>query len=107
MSRIEPYIQLHLWGVRPSAELEETIATASTHLSPYRKRIDRALLHVGRWSLHHGQGTLFRVTLAVEPAGGGAVISLEEETEVGAPATSLGALVDTVFQRAAPRLARG
>jgi hypothetical protein len=107
MSRIDPYIELHYWGVRPSVELEETIAAASERLSPYRKRIERALLHVGRWALHHDQGFLFRVTLSVEPAGGGTAISLEDETDVGAPVSARAELLDTVFQRAAARLARG
>ncbi|HEX5658159.1 MAG TPA: hypothetical protein VFX59_13235 [Polyangiales bacterium] len=104
MSRIEPFIQLRYWGLRPSAQLEDTIADASARLRPLRDRIERCELHVGRWSLHHDQGQLFRATLSVELAGGGAPIALEEETEVGAPVAARAEVLDTVFQRAASRI---
>jgi hypothetical protein len=104
MSRIEPFIQLRYWGLRPSPELEDTIASASARLRPVRDQIERCELHVGRWSLHHDQGELFRATLSVEPVGGGAAIALEEETEVGAPSSERAGVLNTVFQRAYSRL---
>jgi hypothetical protein len=107
MPRIEPYIQLHYWGIRPSAELEDTIAASSARLHPLRARIERCQLQVGRWSLHHGQGQLFRATLSIEPAGGGATIALEEEGEVGAGVEARAEVLETVFQRAASRLSAG
>jgi hypothetical protein len=107
MSRIEPFLQLRYWGLRPSSELEETIADSSAHLRPHRDRIERCQLHVGQWSLHHDQGKLFRATLSIDCVGGGASVEMEEETEVGAPASSRAEVLNTVFSRAASRLAAG
>jgi hypothetical protein len=107
MSRIEPFIQLRYWGLRPSAELEDAVAVASARLGPLRERIELCKLQVGRWSLHHDQGFVFRATLSLAPAGGGASIDVEEESEVGAPASARAEVLNAVFQRAASRLAKG
>src|SRR6201992_4190288 len=104
MSRIEPYIQLRYWGLWPSPELEATIAASSARLSPYRDRIESCELHIGRWSRHHEQGLLFRATLSIEPAGGGAAIAMEEETEVGAPVAARTDVLETGVARAASGL---
>ncbi len=107
MSRIEPFLQLRFWGLRPSVEIEEEIAQASARLQPFTKHIEHAELHVGRWTLHHDQGQVFRATLSIAPKGGGAPIAMEEETEVGAPLAARVSVLDTVFTRAASRLAAG
>jgi hypothetical protein len=106
MTRTDPHIHLRFWGLRPSVELEATIAEASAPLRAFRDRLGKVELHLGRWALHHAQGHLYRATLTVERKGS-AAIDLEEESELDAPATARGEILHAVFARAAARLAKG
>lgn len=105
MPQLEPFVRVRTWGLKASSDLEASIASASSKLSPYRAQIEQCEVQVGRWSLHHDQGYMYRVTVVIDRKGGGAALTLEAETDVNPQASARDAILASVFSRAVSRLA--
>lgn len=105
MSISKPACRVHYLNVPPSDALSAQIEHGVALLDPFRARIARCDVHVGRWMQHHGSGTSYRVTLELEPESGALPVSIECESAPNPSPSRLFELVGEAFARAATRLA--
>lgn len=104
MPQMEPFVRVRYWGLKASSDLEASVASASAKLSPFRAQIERCEVQVGRWALHQGQGFVYRVAIAIDRKGGGAALTLEDETDRNPALGARDEILAKVFTRAAARL---
>jgi hypothetical protein len=107
MAMSKPIIpfRIHYLNVKPSDALSVAVEHGLSKLAPFRDRVARCDLHVGRWIQHHYAGSSFRATLEIEPQPGALPLSVECESKPDEAHPALLRLVHDAFARAAMRLA--